>query len=197
MLKVTFNIPYGTSVAGKSSQGLCIPLPGGESPKMGETWIVDIAKRISARSLYVKLIRRWKGLLTDYESIQKGQPDFRKGLLVFRDGISFPLSETTYARLWEDYKVLLSNTNAVIIRGGTAVRWRKKGKPPEELPLYRFATKYKQQPLLGTKEDVDYFLSSLGCLIAQAIEESRLKKLGASPEIVRVQEERGIPASSL
>jgi len=195
LLKVTFNIPYGVSIAGNSPQGLCLPLPGGGKPKLGETWIVDIADRISTRSLYVKLVRRWKGLLPDYEAIQKGQPDFRRGLLVFRDGVSFPLSETSYARLWEDYLVLLANTNAVIIYQGTAVRWRKKGKPPEELPLHRFATKYKHQPLLGAKEDVDYFLDSLGCLIAQAIQESQLKKRGAPPEIGRVAEARGFSAA--
>ncbi len=197
MLKVTFNIPCGVSIAGNSPQGLCLPLPGGGRPRLGETWIVDIANRISTRSLYVKLVRRWKGLLTDYESIQKGQPDFRKGLLVFRDGVSFPLSNTSYARLWEDYLVLFANINAVIIRQGTAVRWRKKGKPPEELPLYRFATKYKHQPLLGDREDVDYFLSSIGRLTAQAIEESRLKKMGSPPEIDSVREVRGISMSSL
>jgi hypothetical protein len=197
LLKVTFNIPYGVSIAGNSPQGLCLPLPGGGRPRLGETWIVDIANRISTRSLYVKLVRRWKGLLTDYESIQKGQPDFRKGLLVFRDGVSFPLSDTSYARLWEDYLVLFANTNAVIIRQGTAVRWRKKGKPPEELPLYRFATKYKHQPLLGDREDVDCFLSSIERLIAQAIEESKLKKMGAPPEIDSVREIRGISMSSL
>lgn len=189
-------MPYSASIAGNSPEGLCLPLPGGVMPKLGETWIVDIADRISTRLLYVKLIRRWEGLLPDYEAVQKGQPDFRKGLLVFRDGVSFPLSATSYAKVWEDYSALLTNTNAVIIRRETAVRWRKKGKPPEELPLYRFATKYKQQPLLGDKKDVDYFLSSLGRLIARAVEESKLRKSGVSPEIIRIQDRRGMPASS-
>lgn len=180
MFKAVFNVPYTETIAANSPQGLCIPEPGGIQPKLGEAWIVDKTRRISTRSFYVKLIRKWRGLISDYESIQKGQPDFRRGLLVFRDGTSFPLSETAYARLWEDYKALLDNNNAVIIHSGIAVRWRKKGKPPEEMPLYRFATKYKQQPLLGAKEDIDYFLKSLHRLIAQAVEESQLKKAAAS-----------------
>lgn len=190
MFKVVFNVPYSDTTAGDSPQGLCIPMPGGYQPELGETWIVDKAKGISTRSLYVKLVRQWRGLISDYESIQKGQPDFRRGLLVFREGISFPLGSSAYARLWDDYQLLLSNTNAVIIHRGIAVRWRKKGKPPEELPLYRFATKYKQQPLIGAKEDIDYFLSSLKCLISQAVEESQMKKSLASSEIGLIQEAR-------
>lgn len=190
MFKVVFNVPYSDTVAGNSPQGLCIPMPGRVQPKLGETWIVDKTQRISTRSLYVRLVRQWRGLISDYESIQKGQPDFRRGLLVFKDGFSFPLEETAYARLWNDYRVLLSNNNAVIIHPGIAVRWRKKGKPPEELPLYRFATKYKQQPLIGAKKDIDYFLNSLNHLIAQAVEESQMKKMVASSEIGLVQEAR-------
>jgi hypothetical protein len=86
--------------------------------------------------------------------------------------------------------VLLYNNNAVIIYPGIAVRWRKKGKPPEELPLYRFATKYKQQPLLGAQEDIDCFLKSLNRLIAQAVKEAQLKKVVASREIGLMQEAR-------
>ncbi|MFX4261921.1 hypothetical protein ACOBQJ_06940 [Pelotomaculum propionicicum] len=190
MFKAVFNVPYSDTVAANSPQGLCIPEPSGIQPKLGETWIVDKTRRISTRSFYIRLVRQWRGLISDYESIQKGQPDFRRGMLVFRDGISFPLAETAYARLWEDYKALLSNNNAVIIHPGIAVRWRKKGKPPEELPLYRFATKYKQQPLLGAKGDIDYFLKSLNRLIAQAVEESQLKKAMASSEIGLLQEAR-------
>lgn len=190
MFKVLFNITYSDTVAGNSPQGLCIPMPGEVQPGMGETWIVEKRQRISTRLLYVRLIRQWRGIIADYESIQKGQPDFRRGLLVFKDGFSFPLGETAYARLWNDYKVLLSNNNAVIIHPGIAVRWRKKGKPPEELPLHRFATKYKQQPLLGNKKDIDYFLGSLNRLIAQAVEESQMKKMVASSEIGLMQEAR-------
>lgn len=190
MFKVVFNVPYSDTFAANSPQGLCIPMPGGIQPKSGEAWIVDKTQKISTRSICVRLIRQWRGLISDYESIQKGQPDFRRGLLVFRDGFSFPLAETAYARLWHDYQVLLSNNNAVIIHPGIAVRWRKKGKPPEELPLYRFATKYKQQPLLGAKEDIDFFLNSLKRLIAQAVEESEMKKVVASSEISLLQEAR-------
>lgn len=190
MFKVVFSIRYSDIVAANSPQGLCIPMPGGIQPELGETWIVDKTQRISTSSLYVRLVRQWRGLISDYESIQKGQPDFRRGLLVFKEGASFPLGETAYARLWDDYQMLLSNNNAVIIHPGFAVRWRKKGKPPEELPLYRFATKYKQQPLLGDQEDIDYFLKSLNRLIAQAVEESQLKKVVASREISLIQEAR-------
>lgn len=104
-------------------------------------------------------------------------------MLVFKEGFSFPLDKTSYARLWDDYQVLLSNANSVIIHRGIAVRWRKKGKPPEEMTLCHFATKYKQQPLIGVKEDVECFLSSLNHLIAQAIEESQMKKAAVSAEI--------------
>lgn len=183
MFKVAFNIQYSDTVAGDSSQGLCIPIPGGPQPKLGETWIVDKEQMISTRPIYVKLVRLWRGLISDYESIQKGHPDFRKGLLVFKEGFSFPLDKTAYARLWDDYQVLLSNANSVIIHRGIAVRWRKKGKPPEEMTLCHFATKYKQQPLIGVKEDVECFLSSLNHLIAQAIEESQMKKAAVSAEI--------------
>lgn len=190
MFKAVFNRRYSDTVAAKTAQGLCIPMPGGIQPKLGETWIVDKMQRISARLLYVRLVRPWRGLIADYESIQKGQPDFRRGLLVFKDGYSFPLEKTAYARLWEDYQMLLVNNNAVIIRPGIAVRWRKKGKPPEEMPLYRFATKYKQQPLLGAEEDIESFLESLYRLIAQAVEESKLKKVTVSQEIGLMPEAR-------
>ncbi|BAF60229.1 MAG: hypothetical protein HPY89_01650 [Pelotomaculum sp.] len=176
MFKVTFDIPYRETVAGNTSDGLCIPLPEGIMPKPGETWIVEAVRRISARTYYVRLIRPWRGLLADYECIQKGNPDFNKGVLCFNDGTSFPLSRTAYARAWEDYQILSSNTNAVIIRDGMAVRWRKKGKPPEEMPLHRFATKYKRQQLLGKQEDIENFLNSLELLVAKAVEESRKKK---------------------
>lgn len=197
MFKVTFNVPHGAVIAGNTPQGLCIPRPGGILPKMGETWIVDTAQRISAYSLYVRLIRQWRGLLSDYECIQKGQPDFRRGVLSFRGGVSFPLRETVYAGAWEDYQVLSANLNAVIIRGGMAIRWRKKGKPPEELPLYRFATKYKRQPLLGAPEEVEGFLNSLELLVKQAIEESRRKRAGAVLQTGSMVGERGVATSSL
>ncbi|MCL6634416.1 MAG: hypothetical protein K6T29_01435 [Peptococcaceae bacterium] len=176
MFKVIFNIPHGKSVAGNSPQGLCIPLPDGIRPGLGEAWIVETAQVLSPRCLYVRLIRRWRGFLADYEAIQKGQPDFIRGVLSFRGGVSFPLSETRYARLWEDYQVLAANPNAVIIRDGKAVRWRKKGKPPEEMPLYRFSTKYKRQPLLGNPEEIRQFLNAREKFMAQVIEEAARKK---------------------
>lgn len=197
LIKVTFNIPYGAVVAGNTPQGLCIPLPGGRIPRMGETWLVDMIQRISARSLYVRLVRRWRGLLSDYEATQKGQPDFRKGVLVFRGGISFPLSETAYAGVWGDYQVLSENNNAVIIRGGKAIRWRKKGKPPEEMPLYRFSTKYKRQTLLGTREEVDDFLNSLESLVASAVEEARNKRAGVIVETGNIIDGRATAVSLL
>lgn len=197
LFKVTFNIPHGARVAGNTPQGFCLPLPGGILPKMGETWIVDTAQRISAYSLYVRLIRRWRGLLMDYEDTQKGQPDFRKGVLLFHDGVSFPLSETIYATAWEDYQVLSANPNAVIIREGMVIRWRKKGKPPEELPLYRFSTKYKRQPLLGAREEIEDFLNSLELLVEQVVEESRKKRSGSVLKTGSAAEERGVATSSL
>lgn len=197
MFKVTFNIPYGAIIAGNTPQGLCIPLPGGGVPEMGETWLVDIVQRISARSLRVKLIRRWRGLLSDYESIQKGQPDFRKGVLSFHGGVSFPLKNTIYARAWEDYQVLAADTNAVIIREGMAIRWRKKGKPPEELPLVRFATKYKRQPLLGASEEVEDFVNSLELLVARAVVEANKKRVGVFFENSALVEEGGAATSCL
>jgi hypothetical protein len=197
LIKVTFNIPYGAVVAGNTPQGLCIPVPGGRIPKMGEIWLVDIARRISARSVYVRLVRRWQGLLADYEATQKGQPDFRKGVLVFRGGVSFPLSETAYAGVWGDYQVLSENNNAVIIRGGKAIRWRKKGKPPEEMPLYRFSTKYKRQTLIGDREEIEEFLDSLEALVARAVEEARNKRAGAVPETGNVIDGRAAAVSLL
>lgn len=176
MLKVTFDIPCGNGVAANSALGICIPLPHGIRPGMGETWLVDVVQVISRRCLCVRLVRRWRGTLADYESVQKGYPDFRKGVLSFHGGVSFPLKETRYARLWEDYQVLAANPNAVIIRDGKAIRWRKKGRPPEEMPLHRFATKYKRQPLLGAKEEIDCFLHALETLVAQAVEEAGRKK---------------------
>lgn len=108
--------------------------------------------------------------------LQKGQPDFAKGVLSLRGGVSYPLNMTNYARAWEDYQVLSNNTNAVIIRKGYAVRWRKKGKPPQELPLHRFATKYKRQTLLGSAEDIENFLNNLDAYVAKAIKESQKKR---------------------
>lgn len=197
MFKVTFNVPHGSEIAGNCPQGFCIPVPGGNLPKMGETWIVDTAQRISAYSLYVRLIRRWRGLLMDYEDTQKGQPDFRKGVLLFNGKVSFPLCETIYATAWDDYQVLSANPNAVIIREGLAIRWRKKGKPPEELPLYRFATKFKRQPLLGAPEEVEDFLNSLEMLVGQVIDESRKKRTSSVIKGGSLVEKREAASSSL
>lgn len=136
-------------------------------------------------------------ILSDYESIQKGQPDFRNGVLFFHGGVSFPLDRTIYARAWEDYQILAANTNAVIIREGMAIRWRKKGKPPEELPLVRFATKYKRQPLLGAPEEVEDFVNSLALLVARAVEEAKRKRVGVFFEKSSLVEEGGAATSSL
>jgi len=197
LFKVTFNIPYGTSLAGNSPHGLCVPMPGGSCPKMGETWIVEATRRTNTLSQHVKLIRRWRGVLSDYELIQKGQPDFRKGVLVFRDGASFPLKETTFAKEWNDYRFLSANTNTVIIRSGKAIRWKKKGKPPEEMPLHRFATKYKNQRLSGSREEIEYFLNSHGQLVAQAVEESKNKRMVMCLEGGTAAEEGGATASTI
>lgn len=199
LLKVTFNIPYGAGLAASTPQGLCVPLPGDSQPKAGEEWLVDIAHKKPGRPLCVKLVRRWRGLLADYQAIQKGQPDFRNGLLHFKGRVhaAFPLEETEYAAAWRDYQALLENTNAVIIRNGLAIRWRKKGKPPVEMTLEQFATKYKRQPLLGVRQEIEDFLNSLDLLVAQAVERSKKKRAGAVPEKDPVVEVGKAAASSL
>ena len=197
LLKVTFDIPYGEVVAGNTSHGLCIPVPGGNMPKLGETWVVDVVNKVSRRSFHVKLVRKLKSFPSDYKYLQKGQPDFEKGVLSFKKGISYPLSMTAYARAWEDYQILSNNTNAVIIREGCAIRWRKKGKPPEELPLHRFATKYKRQPLLGEPEDIENFLNNLDLYVAKAIMESKRKRTGMFFENGAQVKERAASATSL
>ena len=117
-----------------------------------------------------------RGCICLLKDCQKGQPGFPKDTLYFRGRMPHSHGMTPYTGAWEDYRVLSQNTNAVIIRKGYAIRWKKKGKLPEKLPLHRFATKYKRQPLLGDPDEINAFLSNIELYIAQAIRESKKKK---------------------
>lgn len=155
----------------------CVPNGGESQPMAGETWLVEIMGTNARRTMaYVRAVRPWQGTAEDRRAVVHAHVDFRDGTLKFLSRFTFPIEHTLYAQLWEDYKLLTANMNAVIIRGDQAIRWSRKGKPPEVLPLQRFATKYRRQPLLGEPNDIHHFLANLEDLRSKTIEEARRRK---------------------
>lgn len=184
MHKVTFVSGRLGNVIGHISNVICLPEKNGPRPEAGETWLVEITgKKPGSNVMFVRQIRLWKGSLRDYEAVSRGEPDFHRGVVRYFGNACFPVEKTRYAGLWCDYQLLSVNMHGVIIRRDTAVRWNKKGKPPEVLPLHRFATKYKRQPLLGDPEDIEMFLNSLGDLKKRAVDEARQKAMTCTRSI--------------
>jgi len=159
----------------------CILDEDSPRPGSGETWLVELTGTNAARThAYVRAVRPWRGTPEDRRAVLHAHVDFRNGIVRFRSHFVFPMSHTSYAQTWKDYQLLAENIHAVIIRGDKAIRWNRRGKPPQVLPLSRFATKYKRQPLLGDPADIAYFQANLEVLRAKAIEEAkrRNEKMG-------------------
>lgn len=181
MHKVTFVAGRLGNVIGYISNVICLPEKNGPRPEAGEAWLVEITgKKPGSNVMFVRPVRLWRGSLKDYEAVSRGEPDFKRGVVRYFGNACFPVEKTRYAGLWRDYLLLSENMHGVIIRKNTAVRWNKKGKPPEVMPLHRFATKYKRQPLLGKPEDIQIFLKSLEDLRKRAVEEARQKALACN-----------------
>jgi hypothetical protein len=182
---VRFKTGRNGNIFTEIGEWICFPNSEGPQPKPGETWLVEIIKPAAQSNQnnirHLRLVQQLNGILTDKKGetgkiIGKkmvGRIDLKSGVLCFSGNNGYqttlPLENTKYSSIWNDYKFLLDNPNAVIIRDGKAILWRKKGKFPKIMPLARFATKYKRQTLVGDQEQVDYFLKSLKELRDQVI----------------------------
>lgn len=174
MQKVTFVTSYQGRLTGYIAGVPYFLVDKGSDAKVGETWLIEITKINANRTaVYIRAIRPWRGTPEDCRSIFHPHVDFRSGVVKLLNHYNFPIEHTLYAQLWGDYKLLSKNTNSVIIRGDKAIRWNSKGKPPHVVPLNRFATKYKNQPLLGTSKDIHYFSTNLEEFRNMAIEYAR------------------------
>lgn len=171
---------YG-QLAGHIAGIPCILEDYSGQPHIGETWLVKITRTNAYRTmLYVEAIRPWQDTPDDNHAVTHVHLDFHDGTVKFLSRFVFPMEHSIYAQLWESYKLLADNMNAVIIKGNNkAIRWNKKGAPPQ-VPLHRFATKYKNQPLLGDHNDINYFLANLDKLRQKTIAEARNKGVKAS-----------------
>lgn len=177
MHKVTFTNNSHGRLTGYIVGIPCVPEGGGTKPQADETWLVEITKVNARRTLvFVRAVRPWRDTSEDRQAIVHANVDFHNGVVKFLDRWSFPIKHTLHARLWEDYKLLSDNMNAVIIRDGKAILWNRKGKRPYILPLPRFATKYKNQLLLGKSEDIGHFLANLETFRSSAIEHAQKRK---------------------
>ncbi|HUW66407.1 MAG TPA: hypothetical protein VMW83_17250 [Spirochaetia bacterium] len=177
MLKVKFVVGLYGRLMGHIAGIQCLLEDCTAQPKAGETWLVKITGTNARRTmLYVRAVHPWQDRPEDRRAIVQVRVDFRDGMIKFPHRFAFPAEHTLYAQLWEDYKLLTDNMNAVIIRGDKAIRWNKKGKPPQVLPLHRFATKYRHQPLLGKPDDIDHFLANLDDLRNESIESARKRR---------------------
>jgi len=156
----------------------CVLARADSQAAAGETWLVEVTGTNPRRTLaYVRAVRPFRNTPEDRRTVMHPHVDFRTGTVRLGHRFVFPVEHTIYAQMWDDYRTLTENMHAVIIRGDRAIRWHKKGKPPEVLPLARFATKYRRQPLLGDSADIERFLANLEDLRREAIEEARRKKL--------------------
>ncbi|HUW65295.1 MAG TPA: hypothetical protein VMW83_11515 [Spirochaetia bacterium] len=183
MYKIKFLVGRCEGLAGSIAGIPCILDECTPEPKAGETWLVEITRTNARRTvLYVRPVRPWNDTQEDRRAVVHAQVDFHNGTVKFLNRVTFPVEITRYAQLWEDYRMLSDSTNAVIIKGDKAVRWNKKGKPPQVLPLHRFATKYKRQPLLGESKDIRRFLTNLEDLRGYTIESARRRSKGTSPQ---------------
>ncbi|HUW65049.1 MAG TPA: hypothetical protein VMW83_10210 [Spirochaetia bacterium] len=187
MQKVKFVADRYEQLVGHVAGIPCILESGASQPRAGETWLVEMTRTNARRTVaYVKAVRPWQGTPEDRRAVVHAHVDFHDGTLKFLRSITFPVEHTLYAQLWKDYQLLMANMNAVIIRGDKAIRWNKKGKPPHALPLQRFATKYKNQPLIGEPGDIRYFLANLEDLRNKTIEEARRRRAKEGPEVLSV-----------
>lgn len=178
--KVKFVVGRDGRLVGSIAGIPCIVDSRISEPKAGETWLVEITRTSSRRTLfYVRPVRQWMDTPEDRRSVVHAHVDYRNGTVCFHNRFVLPIEKTTYAKLWDDYNLLVDNVTAVIIKGDTAVRWNKKGKPPQVLPLHRFATKYRRQPLLGEPKDIHRFLANLEELRSQTIQSTRVGNKGA------------------
>jgi hypothetical protein len=185
MQKVTFVRGRLGNVIGSISSMVCLPEKSGPQPEAGETWLVEISgKKPGGNVILVRPIRLWKGSIRDYEAVSRGEPDFKQGLVRYFGNVCFPVEKTRYAGLWRDYLLLSENMHGVIIHNDTAVRWNKKGKPPQVMLLHQFATKYKRQPLLGEPRDIEMFLNSLEELKRRAVAEARQKAAAKAGTVI-------------
>jgi len=156
----------------------CVLAQGPREAAPGETWLVELTGTNARRTVaYVRAVRPFRDTAEDRRAVVYPRVDFRTGTVRLGGRFVFPVEHTLYAQVWEDYKLLAENVHAVIIRGDRAVRWHKKGKPPEVLPLARFATKYRRQPLLGEPADIERFLANLEELRNEAIGEARRRRV--------------------
>lgn len=184
MYKIKFLVGRCEGLAGSIAGIPCILDECTPEPKAGETWLVEITRTNARRTvLYVRPVRPWNDTQEDHRAVVHAHVDFHNGTVRFLNRFTFPVELTRYAQLWEDYNQLASNMNVVIIKGDKAVRWNKKGKPPQVLPLSSFATKYRRQPLLGEPKDVSRFLANLEDLRSYTIENARRRSKGAAPQI--------------
>lgn len=182
MYKIKFIVGQSKRLTGSIAGIPCILDDSTSKPKAGETWLVEITKtNISRTVLYVRPVRPWKGTPEDRQAVVHVHVDFHTGTVKLHNGFMFRIELTQFVNPWGDYKVLSDNMNAVIIKDDKAIRWNKRGKPPQVLTLDRFATKYKRQPLLGDPDAVHRFLANLEDLRSCAIESARSKKKGDAP----------------
>lgn len=184
MQKIKFTAGRSGQLTGHIAGIPCVLEPGPANPAAGETWLIEITKVNVAKTFaHVRAIRRWKGTPEDRRAIAHAHVDFREGTLKLSSRFTFPMQQTFYAQTWNDYRTLADNMNAVIIRGDKAIRWSRKGRPPQVMPLRRFATKYKNQPLIGEPADIDSFLTNLDTLRIKTVEDARMRKSLLSLEV--------------